>query len=139
MLEASGVDQARTLYEEKLSKKEFDAYVKLDAKLIQDALRDAKLVSENVKFKASEEGFTIEAKGTLGEYKTIIKRDDPAMLEFELKQPAEASYSLDLLTDIVKSAKQEIIFEFSTNAPIRITYNVDVALLVFFVAPRVEE
>jgi len=139
LLDAAGVDQAKNLYEEKLSKKEFDVYVKLDAKLIVDALRDAKLVSESVKFRVDQEGFTIEAKGALGDYKTIIRRDDPAMLEFDLKNPAEANYSLDLLIDIVKSAKQEVIFEFSTNAPLRVTYNVDVALLVFFLAPRVEE
>ncbi|NPA85815.1 MAG: proliferating cell nuclear antigen (pcna) [bacterium] len=139
ILDPVGLEQAKNLYEQKLSQKSFDCAVRLDAKLVVDALRDAKLVSESVKFKVDEEGFTIEAHGALGEYKTIIKKTDPAMLEFKVSKPVQACYSLELLIDIVKSAKTDVLFEFSENSPVKITYNVEAAALIFFVAPRVEE
>jgi|GEM_PF-4377181 len=127
------------LYENKLKSKEFNAKIVTDGTLLSDALKDAKLVGETITLKATEKEFVIECKGVTSNYRTVIKYDDPACFDNDIKEPSTSSYSLELLYHVLSGAKQEVSLEFSSNNPLKVKYNIDIGFLEAFIAPRVEE
>ncbi|MBR9707631.1 MAG: hypothetical protein GOV15_04310, partial [Candidatus Diapherotrites archaeon] len=119
---------------------DFDVNLIILADILQDGVKDAKLFNTYVTLKAENDDFLMVAKGTSGNNNFKLVRDDNAMISMEVKNASSSSFPLDYLEDILKQASKEtnVNLSFKANSPIKISYNISDASLVYFVAPRAE-
>ncbi|MEM1515811.1 MAG: proliferating cell nuclear antigen (pcna) [Candidatus Bathyarchaeia archaeon] len=120
----------------------FNVKVTLTADDFYDTLRDAELVSDNIRLEANEEGLTMNAKGDVAGTRIEMKKGSDALLSVEVKEPSKATFSLSYLTDIVKAASDTsdiVTLEFSTDMPLRLDFRQRYdGKLIYLLAPRVE-
>lgn len=120
----------------------FNAKVTLAADDFYDTLKDAELVSDNVRIEADEEGLVMNAKGDVAGTRIEMKKGSDALISIEVKEPSKATFSLSYLTDIVKAASDTsdiVTLEFSTDMPLRLDFRQRYdGKLVYLLAPRVE-
>jgi proliferating cell nuclear antigen len=112
------------------------------AGVIQDGLKDAELISDNVRFEISEEGFFITAEGDRGSTELKLCKGDKGLLKLSVKERARAMFNIKYLTDMTKAAGAADVIRISlgTDLPIQLDYPVagGVGRLRFLLAPRVE-
>ncbi len=110
------------------------AKVELPAGVLRDALKDAALFSNSVILRASPDTFVVEAKGSGGFTRTII-RPGPAV-SVETSGDKASRYSLPFLANILKEADSDtpVSLQFSTDSPILIRYSLQGIKLSFFLA-----
>ena len=117
---------------------EFTAKAKLNAGLIQDALKDASLITTHVLITLNPEGLTISANSNKGETSTFCSKENLAMLE--TNSQAVAMFPLDYLQNILKAAPadSEITLSLATDAPLKVAFSLNQAKVVYYLAPRIE-
>ena len=120
----------------------FNAKVTLTTDDFNDTLKDAALVSDNVRIETDGESLVMNAKGDISGARIEIKKGSDALISIEAKEPSKATFSLSYLTEIVKaaSATSDIVtLEFSTDMPIRLDFRQRYdGKLVYLLAPRIE-
>ncbi|MEM2321145.1 MAG: proliferating cell nuclear antigen (pcna) [Candidatus Bathyarchaeia archaeon] len=120
----------------------FNVKATLTANDFYDTLKDAELVSDNVRIEADEKGLVMNAKGDVAGTRIEMEKGSDALLSIEVKEPSEATFSLSYLTDIVKAASDTsdiVTLEFSTDMPLRLDFRQRYdGKLVYLLAPRVE-
>lgn len=120
----------------------FTARVKLLSDAIEEAIRDAEVIADAVKFEAREEAFIMKALSDKGDLEVRFGAESGSLIEYEVQEPAVASYSLEYLGDIVKkSAKISdlVTIEFATNKPAALTFEIPLGgRLAYYLAPRME-
>ncbi|MGC8816642.1 MAG: proliferating cell nuclear antigen (pcna) [Candidatus Hadarchaeum sp.] len=120
----------------------FTASAEILAGIIQDGLKDAELISDNVRFEINEEGFFITAEGDRGSTELKLGKGDKGLLKLSVKERARAMFSIKYLTDMTKAAGSAEVIKISlgTNLPIQLDYPIaaGVGKLRFLLAPRVE-
>jgi len=117
------------------------AHVKVLSDAVADALKDASIVSDYVRFEANEERFVIKASSDRGNVEVDFSQELGSLIELDVKEQAIASYSLDYLTDMSKtSAIADIVtLEYASNKPLIMTYDLPGGgRLTFYLAPRME-
>ena len=128
-------------YEELPSPKvSFNVQARMLSDALEDALKDAELVSDHVLIQANEDELTIYASSDKGESSATFSKDN--LLELHVKEPSRARYSLSYLTDMMKAADAADIVElqFSTNIPLSLTFDLPGGgKIQYWLAPRVEE
>ena len=104
--------------------------VKLPARSLKDALKDAALFSNSVLLRYDGEVFVVEAKGSSGFSRTVIRAG------FEKGEERASRYSLPFLQNILRHAEpeSEVIVRFSSDAPLYISYSLSGIRLSFFLA-----
>ena len=119
---------------------EFDAEVKLLASVLQDALKDASLVSSHVSIGVQEDKFVVKADSSKGNMDSVTEKDKKNLLELDAKQNAMSMFPLDYLQDMLKTAQSstEIEVKLKGSAPIQIAYDIGDARITYFLAPRIE-
>lgn len=119
---------------------DFDALVVLDASVVQDALKDAVLVSSHVTVGVDAKHFFVKAFSSKGSLNNETPKDNKSILEMNAKQPCQAMFPLDYLNDMLKvaSAESKVELNLKTNAPIRVSYPVGKATITYYLAPRIE-
>ncbi|MEM1587226.1 MAG: proliferating cell nuclear antigen (pcna) [Candidatus Bathyarchaeia archaeon] len=120
----------------------FNAKVTLTTDDFYETLKDAELVSDNVRIEADEDGLIMNAKGDVSGTRIEIKKGSDALISLEVEEPSKATFSLSYLTDIVKTASDTsdiVTLEFSTDMPLRLDFRQRYdGKLVYLLAPRVE-
>ena len=120
----------------------FTVLAKMMSDALRDALKDAELVSDMVRFVGEENEFRVEAKSDKGEVEARFTLEQGSLLEYEVQEPASALYSLSYLTDIVGKAYRVsdiVTIEFSTNKPLALTFDItEGGTLRYYLAPRME-
>ncbi len=108
--------------------------VKLPARIIRDALKDAALFSNSVVLRVLPDKLIVEAKGSGGLSRTIVSPGRDVGIEAE--EEAAARYSLPFLQNILKEAEPEteVTLEFATDSPVLVTYSLGGITLSFFLA-----
>lgn len=123
-------------------KVEFNVNARLDVAALKDAFEDASLVSDHVKFEASEnDKLTINAQGDLMGAAIEFQRGNDALLALEVKEPSKATFSLAYLSEICKactSLAAVATVEFSTDMPVRLNFEQKEGKLIYYLAPRIE-
>lgn len=123
-------------------KLQFAASADILAGVIQDGLKDAELVSDNVRFELSEDGFFLSAEGDAGATELKLHKGDQALLKFDIKQPARAMFNIKYLSDMTKAASSSdiITINLGTDLPIQLDFPVaeGKGRLRFLLAPRIE-
>lgn len=120
----------------------FNAQAKLLADAVEEALKDAELVSDHVKIQASADELAFHASSDRGESLTTFSRDGGALLELNVKEPSKAMYSLSYLMDMMKAAAAADVVElqFSTNMPLTLIFGLPGGgRIQYWLAPRLEE
>ncbi|MHA1409188.1 MAG: proliferating cell nuclear antigen (pcna) [Candidatus Odinarchaeia archaeon] len=121
---------------------QFKTRVKLTTDALRQAIDDALIVSDHIKFIAEDENLILKATGDTGEVEIKLNaKEDGAILEFDKEEDSTATYALDYLSDIMKGGAASNIVEikFSTNMPINVNFPLlDSGRITYYLAPRVE-
>jgi len=120
----------------------FNVRAKATTEGLHQAIEDVSLVSDHVKIEMDNEKMTMRATGDLMGATVELKKGSDALLDLEAKEPSKATFSLNYLLEIIKtaSATSDIAtLEFSTDMPIRIDFQQPKeGKLTFYLAPRIE-
>jgi proliferating cell nuclear antigen len=120
----------------------FNVKAKATTQGLGQAIDDAQLVSDHVRFEADAEKLVLNAAGDLMGATITLQKGSDALLDLEAKENSKATFSLSYLSEIIKaaSATSDIAtLEFSTDMPIRIDFQQPKGgKLTFFLAPRIE-
>ncbi len=117
---------------------EFDAELTINPIFLQNAFKDASLMSSHIVIGCDEEKFFVEAKSSKGKLREEAKKDKETLPEMMVKKECKSMFPLDYLKDMLKSASEKAFISIKTNAPIRISYKIDEAEITYFLAPRIE-
>lgn len=119
---------------------EFDTELKIKAGLMQDALKDAALISTHVSLGATKEDFFVNANSSKGNLNNKTKKDGKNLLELKTTKETNSMFPLDYLQDMLKAPQSdsEVELKLKTNAPIQIKYCIGPARICYFLAPRIE-
>jgi proliferating cell nuclear antigen len=119
---------------------EFEANLKLKADVLQDALKDALLISTHVLLGVNDSDFFVKANSSKGELHNITSKGDASLLELSAKKECSSMFPLNYLTDMLKAASSDTIIELDlkSNAPIHLRYAIGKSFIEYFLAPRIE-
>ena len=120
----------------------FTVEAKVLSDAFRDALKDAELFSDSVRLKAEGENLLMIARSDKGEVETRFSMSGGSLVGIDVKEPAEALYSVELLNKIVSKAhrvSEVATLRFAANMPLELTFDVaGGGTLRYFVAPRAE-
>ncbi len=109
--------------------------VKVPAQYLKDALKNASIVSRHVIFKVSDDSFIVEARESSNVSRTVIGVSPAVSISSD--KDSMATYSIDYLQNILKGAEDEVILEYSTDSPLKISYNLQGIRMTFILAPLI--
>lgn len=118
---------------------EFDAQFTLPASHLQDALKDAELVSNHVSIGVEKKTFYLQAQSSKGTLNHEIDLEKESK-EQHVKQDAKSMFPLNYLQDMLKAAESDtpVTVFLKSKAPIKLEYPIGPARLVYYLAPRIE-
>jgi proliferating cell nuclear antigen len=123
-------------------KLQFTAAAEVMAGVIQDGLKDAEIVGDNVRFELSENGLVISAESDKGTTELKVGKGDKGLVKLNVKQPARAMFNIKYLADMTKGASSTdtITINLGTDLPIQLDFPVadGKGRLRFLLAPRIE-
>ncbi|WP_297535325.1 DNA polymerase sliding clamp [Thermococcus sp.] len=120
----------------------FTAKVVVLGEVLKEAVKDASLVSDAIKFIATENEFIMKAEGETNEVEIRLTLEDEGLLDLEVKEETKSAYGISYLSDMIKGIGKadEVILNFGNEMPLQMEYPIrDEGRLVFLLAPRVEE
>ncbi len=119
---------------------EFQAVLSVNAAVLQDALKDAELISNHVVLGVSNEAFYVKAKSSKGALESQTSQKEKSVKEFKVSQECKSMFPLDYLKDMLKAPdnKDEIELKLRSDAPVQISYKIGKARSSYFLAPRIE-
>jgi proliferating cell nuclear antigen len=112
----------------------FDATLQVNARIFKEALKDASLFGNCVVLRIKNSELTIEARGSQGNLKTIIK--ESKNISIKAIGDVVSKYSLSFLQNIVKEADldKKVLIEIKSDAPMRVSYNIGEGQIVYHLA-----
>ncbi|MEM3737278.1 MAG: proliferating cell nuclear antigen (pcna) [Candidatus Bathyarchaeia archaeon] len=120
----------------------FDAKIKMDADCLNDAISDIGGVSEQVRFEANPDRFTMTGLSETGNIVVEFEKSNEAVLEFGVQTEVKALYGVSFLQDIIRagtSTSKIVTVEFSTDKPVRLDFELPLkGKLTYYLAPRLE-
>jgi proliferating cell nuclear antigen len=120
---------------------EFKSKIKLTTDALTQAIEDALIVSDHIKFSIQEDNLYLRATGDTGEVEINLEKNSESVLELIKEEDSSATYALDYLKDIMKGAAASNIVEikYSTNMPINLNFPLlNKGRITYYLAPRVE-
>lgn len=120
----------------------FTAKVVLIGEVLKEAVKDASLVSDAMKFIARENEFLMRAEGETNEVEIKLTLEDEGLLDLEVEEETQSAYGISYLADMIKGIGKadEVILRFGNEMPLQMEYPIrEEGRLVFLLAPRVEE
>jgi len=121
----------------------FKAKIRMTTSSLKDAIDDASIVSDHVRFEATTESLLMKGDGIMGSVSVEIGRESESILGFEISETSKALFSLNYLSNIVKAASvvsDIVTIEFSTDMPIRLDFEMlQEGKLQYYLAPRIED
>jgi len=121
---------------------EFKANVILKPEVLEDAIKDASVITDAVTFQATKEYFKISAEGDVSQAELELRQGDEGLVDLQVQENSKAKYPLDYLEKILKAAKisDEVTIKFAQDYPMRIDFKYEgKARISMVVAPRVSE
>ena len=120
---------------------QFEGEITIEAGILQEALKDAALVSSHIKLGVQEKAFFIRAESSKGSVDNETKTGDSAIKSFSATKNIKSMFPLDYLNDMLKAADSatEVSLSLKTDAPVKISYLIGKAKIIYFLAPRIEE
>ena len=108
--------------------------VKIPARIMKDALKDAGLFSSAAVLVARDDFFMVEAKGQAGVTRSVARKGSAVTIEGSPE--AVSMYSLPFLQNIIRPADPDSLIElsFGNDAPLKISYRIGDVSLTFYLA-----
>ena len=127
-----------------LPKLEFDTKVTFTKSIFEKILGDISAISDQVVIQATKDKLTFSGRSDIGAASISLEKNDADVLEMQVKMDSRATYSIDYLTNIVKtagSASDTLVCNFSSKKPVLLEFklNDQGARINFFLAPRVSD
>jgi proliferating cell nuclear antigen len=123
-------------------KLQFTATAEVLAGVIQDGLKDAEIVGDNVRFELSDNGLVISAESDKGTTELKLGKGDKGLAKLNVKQPARAMFNIKYLGDMTKAASSTDVITINLGMDLPIQLDFPVAegkgKLRFLLAPRIE-
>lgn len=125
---------------QKEPKIEFSSVVKMKADAFRETLKDAKLVSSHVRLVLTPGEFIVDVRGENGDVRAQFDNGGTEVESIQTKDGAKATFPLQYLEDIVKAAGSDspISIHMETDRPLKISYEIEGARVVYYLAPRIE-
>jgi len=119
---------------------DFDAELTISASFLQNAFKDAALISSHITLGCDEEKFFIKANSSKGNLNEETKKDKDVLPEMRVKTECKSMFPLDYLQDMLKAASgaDNVSLFIKSNAPIKIAYPIGEASIMYYLAPRIE-
>jgi proliferating cell nuclear antigen len=117
---------------------EFDAELSVNPSFLQNALKDAALISSHITIGCDTEKFFVKANSSKGNLNEQAKQDKDTLPEIKIKNECKSMFPLDYLQDMLKAASENVSVFIKSNAPIKISYGIGEANITYFLAPRIE-
>ena len=121
---------------------EFKASVTLKPEILEDAIKDAGVITDAVTFYATKDYFKISAEGDVSQTELELREGDEGLLDLHVEEDSKAKYPLDYLEKIIKASKisDEVSLKFAQDYPARIDFKYEgKARISMILAPRVSE
>ena len=117
---------------------DFSAEIKLKGSILQDAFKDAALISSHLTLGAKADSFFVKANSSKGDLNNETTKKE--LLAMNVKEECSSMYPLDYLQDMLKavSGSDEINLHLKSNAPVQISYPIGPASVTYYLAPRIE-
>ena len=120
----------------------FTVRVKLTAASLRDIIDDASTIGDNVRLEVTTDKFVVSASESLNSAIIEIDKASDAVLDFDVKQPAQSTYNLNYLAEMVRagSGVSEVVsIEFANSAPIKVDFEmINQGRLAYYLADRKE-
>lgn len=110
--------------------------------VLKEAVKDASLVSDSIKFIAKENEFVMRAEGETQEVEIKLTLEDEGLLDLNVEEETKSAYGVSYLADMAKGIGKadEVVLRFGNEMPLQMDYPIrDEGRLTFLLAPRVEE
>ncbi|NJE25230.1 DNA polymerase sliding clamp [Thermococcus sp. MV5] len=120
----------------------FTARAMVLGEVLKEAVKDASLVSDSIKFLAKENEFVMKAEGETQEVEIKLTLEDEGLLDLNVEEETKSAYGVSYLADMVKGIGKadEVVLKFGNEMPLQMDYPIrDEGRLTFLLAPRVEE
>ena len=117
---------------------DFDAIINMNSSVLTDGVKDASLFANYLIFSVKDNTLIISAKGPKGEINNKTSLDSTLIKDKEIKGECKAMFSIEYLQSLLKGTTGDTdtkIF-LKSNSPIKLKYNIEQAVLEFFLAPR---
>ena len=123
-------------------KLQFTSSAEVMAGVMQDGLRDAEIIGDNVKLEITEKGFFMKAESDKGATELKLCEGDVGLLKLTAKQEASAMFNIKYLIDMTKAASStdKININLGTDLPVQLDLPIaeGKGRLRFLLAPRIE-
>ena len=121
----------------------FNATLKVASKTLRDSISDLQPISDHVTLTATEnDKLRLQSKGDWGTMTYDLDKTSEDILSFESKEKeVKAMFSFSYISEMTKQGNllsDIATVEFSTDMPIRLTYNLNAGKLEYYLAPRIE-
>jgi proliferating cell nuclear antigen len=106
---------------------------------LPEIISDMELMGTDVQVSVDSDKAVFSVQGDRGEAEAILTREDPTIVEIESEEPSTSVYAisyLDRMTEPVKMALG-LKMEMATNKPMKLTYNIGMGELAYWIAPIV--
>ncbi len=117
----------------------FTSLVEVDSFVVKDALKDAEIVSDNIVLIVDDDGFKMEAKSDTGRVSSVLEKNNELLSRIEMKDRAKSMFSLEYLKNMITPATGNVTIELGVDMPIKLSYSISGAEVIFFLAPRIEQ
>jgi len=120
---------------------EFKAFVKVMSDTYRDTIKDVELVGDVIRFVASGDEFKVLSSSEFGEAEIIYTRDSGILLDMDVEDTQQASYTLDYFSDLSPAARvaDTVSIRFTSDMPAEVAFDLPQgAEFKFLIAPRVE-
>ncbi|MFB6203461.1 MAG: proliferating cell nuclear antigen (pcna) [Candidatus Nanohaloarchaea archaeon] len=121
---------------------DFSFEAELSTSIVEDAIKDAMVVSDSVVVEADSDTITISSEGDQSNVEFNLSSDSDAVIEIEKDGHGKSMFSLDYLSDMVGAKKlaDTVAVKMGEDFPMRMEFEQpDRARLSFVLAPRIEE
>ena len=107
-------------------------------------LNDVSTISDHITIKSSGDNMVFSGKSDKGTASASLDRKNEDVLELEVKEESEATYSIEYMSNIVKAAGASsdiLTFEYSSKMPLKMQFNLGDAggKIDFYLAPRIDD
>lgn len=117
---------------------DFPSTVELSPSIVNEAIKDAEIISDHVTLKVDQGCLFVLAKGDLGNVEVKVSKDDA--VQFESKKACQSMFSIEYLKDMVKASDvaSSVRISLGDNIPVKVDFLAPNARLSFLLAPRIE-
>jgi proliferating cell nuclear antigen len=120
----------------------FQAKASVTIKSLLESVEDAQVVGDFLQLTAEQGKLSVSTRGDLMDADSTLQEGNPALLAISASSPQTAIYSVLYTLEILKATKEladAVDLEFSTDIPLKMTFQLHEDSITFVLAPRIDQ